>query len=71
MILYAGQISDQVIRETWARSRAEAIMRHRKEDEELERKYPGYREELQRQPMEEDLPRVCMEREKEKIRDSN
>ena len=49
IILYAGQITDAVILESWARNRAESIARHRKETEDLERQYPGYREELNRQ----------------------
>ena len=49
IILYAGYITDNVILDLWTRSRAESIARQRKEIEDLEQRYPGYRTELNRQ----------------------
>lgn len=56
IILYCGRITDEVILESWTRDRAESIARHRKETQDIERQYPGYREELNRQRTSAGLP---------------
>lgn len=49
IILNAGRIAEAAMLECFTQHRAETIARQRKETENLEREYPGYREELNRQ----------------------
>ena len=49
IILNAGRIADAAMLECFTQHRAESVARQRKETEDLEPKYPGYREELNKQ----------------------
>ena len=58
IILNAGRIAENAMLECFTQHRAETIARQRQETEILEREYPGYKEELNRQRVAAGLPPI-------------